>query len=147
MSKLFFVAAVLAGLATIDAGPAAAQGCGGTGGMCALPGAAGQQQSMPGMAMPGVPMQQAVPGAPTPQAAPGTGMMGGMGMCPCCRQMAMMQPQPGAQGGAGMGMMGQGGLRPMAPDGAGTGGDTGMGGTPRPPADSPPAPAGASPAQ
>lgn len=145
MGKLFLAAAALAALGTTVAAPALAQGCGGPGGMCALPGAATgqQQQSMPGMDMPGMPMtQQAAPGAPAQQAAPGTGTMGGMGMCPCCRQMAMVQPQPGgAQGGMGMGMMGRGGLRPMAPDGgaASPGGDMGMGSTPRPPAGAPPA--------
>lgn len=148
MKRFVFAAAIVAGLGMTAAGSALAQGCGGAGGMCALPGAAtGQQQAMPGMSMPGMPAQQAVPGAQQQQAAPGTGMTGGM--CPCCRQMAMMQPQPGAQGGAGMGMgmMGQGGLRPMAPDGAGTGGDTGMGGTPRPPAGEHHPPAGTPPAQ
>ncbi len=52
MSKLVFAAAPGAGLSMIDAGPAAAQGRGGAGGMCAPPGAAGQQQAMPGMPMP-----------------------------------------------------------------------------------------------
>ena len=89
MRKFVLAAAVVAGLGATTAGSAMAQGCGGAGGMCATPAAAGQQS------MPGMPMQQATPGAPAQQATPGTGMMGG-GMCGCCRQMAMMQPQPGA---------------------------------------------------
>jgi hypothetical protein len=143
MRRFVLAAGLLAGFGAATAGPALAQGCGGAGGMCALPAGAGQQtmpgMAMPGMPMPGMPMQQTAPVTPpTQQAVPGTGMMGGMGMgmCPCCRQMAMAQPQPGVQGG--MGMMGRGGLRPMMPDGgaAAPGGDMGMGmgSTPRPPA-------------
>ena len=114
MRQFVFAAALFGALGALDTTPATAQGC--AGGMCALPGAAaGQQQQQ--------------------QAAPGTGMMG-MGMCPCCRQMAMMQPQPGAQGG----------LQPM-PGGPGAGGDMGIGSMPRPPAGSEPAPGATPPAQ
>ena len=109
MRTFIAAAAALAGLGLVAAGPAVAQGCGG--GMCAMPAAVGQQQATPGVSAP-----QAAP-----QAAPGTGIMGGMGMCGCCRQMAMTQP--GTQGGS-----------PPAPDGMGTGGDPGTGSTPPPPA-------------
>ena len=119
MKKFVFAAALVAALGALDADPATAQGC--AGGMCALPGAAtGQQQQ-----------QQAAPGAPM---TGGTGMMG-MGMCPCCRQMAMMQPR-----------IAQGGLQPM-PGSPGMGGDMGMGSTPRPPAGSETAPGATPPAQ
>lgn len=117
MRQFVFAAALVAALGALDTTPATAQGC--AGGMCALPGAAAGQ-----------PQQQ--------QAAPGTGMMGGTGMmamCPCCRQMAMMQPQPGAQGG----------VQPM-PGSPGAGGDMGMGNLPRPPAGSEPAPGATPPA-
>jgi hypothetical protein len=120
MKKFVFAAALVVALGALHADPATAQGC--AGGMCALPpGAAdGQQQQQ----------QQAAPGAPM---TGGMGMMG-MGMCPCCRQMAMMQPSP------------QGGLQPM-PGSPGMGGDMGMGSTPRPPAGSETAPGATPPAQ
>jgi hypothetical protein len=118
MRKFIFAGALIGALGTFNTAPATAQGC--AGGMCGLPGAAtGQPQQ-----------QQATPGAPM---MGGTGMMG-MGMCHCCRQMAMMQP--GAQGG----------LQPM-PGAPGAGGDMGMGSTPRPPAGSEPAPGTTPPAQ
>jgi hypothetical protein len=111
MKQFVFAAALVAALGALEIDPAMAQGC--AGGMCGLPGAApGQQQAAPGAPMMG-----------------GTGMMG---MCHCCRQMAMMQPNP------------QGGLQPM-PGASGMGGDMGMGSTPRPPAE--PAPGAAPPAQ
>jgi hypothetical protein len=116
MKQFVFAAALVAALGALDIDPARAQGC--AGGMCALPGAATSQ--------------------PQQQAAPSTGMMGGMGMmgmCPCCRQMAMMQPNP------------QSGLRPMPMD-PGAGGDMGgMGSTPRPPAGAEPVPGTTPPAQ
>ena len=106
MKRFVFATVVVAGLGMVAAERADAQGC--AGGMCAVPGAAGQQA---------VPMQQTMPGMPAQQAAPGTSMPGGM--CGCCRQMAMMQPNP--QGGAGqMPGMGMGGTpQPPAAPGAG----------------------------
>lgn len=131
MKRFVIVAALAVGFMGATSGLAQAQGCGG--GMCAVPGTAGQQP-----ANPAAPMQHGMSGMGMMGTAPGAtgagpGMMGAMGMCGCCRQMAMMQP--GSPGG----------LQPMPHQGMG--GDMGMGSPLTPPTGTPPAPEGTAPAQ
>jgi plastocyanin len=118
--------------ATAMAGAQRATGAGGcAGGLCALPGAAPQQQAMLGMP---------VGGAGMGMMGGGMGMMGG-GMGMMGGGQGMMQPDlptgltpmPNAATG----------LTPMPNDMGSTSGDMGMGSTPRPPA----TPGGVQPAQ
>jgi hypothetical protein len=94
MRKLTLAIAVAAGFAAtpVLACPmhqAAAQTTGSTAAaspmMCATPTATAQAQA-----------QAQQPGQMTQPAQPG---QSAGGMCPCCRNMAMMQPQPGQPGG------------------------------------------------
>jgi plastocyanin len=102
--------------ATAMAGAQGITGAGGcAGGLCALPGAAGQQQAMLGM----------------PVAGAGMGMMGGMGGMMGGGGMGMMGGGQGMMGGTG-GMMGGGGTGMMGGGQGmmgGTGGMMGGGGT------------------